>query len=59
MLQIPKSIFLFESISYGFVASKSNDKHDDFDFDIVNVPFLGDGVPRRTSNGVYISQLMY
>ena len=31
---------------------------DDFDFDIVNFPF-GDGdVPRRTSYGFYISQLI-
>ena len=31
---------------------------DDFDFDIVNFPFLdGDG-PRSTSYGVYISQLI-
>ena len=30
---------------------------DDFDFDIVNLPFLGGDVPRRPSYGVYISQL--
>ena len=28
------------SISNGFVSSKINDKRDDFDFDIVNFPFL-------------------
>ena len=33
-------------------------KRDDFDFDIVNFPFLGGDVPRRTSYGVYISQLI-
>ena len=32
--------------------------HDDFDFDIVNFPFLDGGIPRRPSNGVYISQLI-
>ena len=32
------------------------DKRDDFDFDIVNFPFLDFDVPRRTSYGVYISQ---
>ena len=37
------------SISYGFVSSKIYDKRDDFDFDIVNFPFLDDDVPRRTS----------
>ena len=28
------------SISNGFVSSKIYDKHDEFDFDIVNFPFL-------------------
>ena len=32
-------------------------KRDDFDFDIVNFPFLDGDVPRSTSYGVYISQL--
>ena len=40
------------------VSSKIYDKRDDFDFDIVNFPFLDDDVPRRTSYGVYISQLI-
>ena len=30
------------------------DKRDDFDFDIVNFPFLDGDVPRRPSYGVYI-----
>ena len=30
----------------------------DFDSDIVNFPFLGGDVPRSTSYGVYISQLI-
>ena len=34
------------------------DKRADFDFDIVNFPFLDCDVPRRTSYGVYISQLI-
>ena len=33
------------------------DKRDDFDFGIVNFPFLDGDVPRSTSYGVYISQL--
>ena len=45
------------SISNGFVSSKIYDKRDDFDFDIVNFPFLDGDVPRSTSYGVYISQL--
>ena len=46
------------SISNGFVSSKIYDKHDGFDFDIVNFPFLDGDVPRRPSYGVYISQLI-
>ena len=46
------------SISYGFVSSKIYDKRDDFDFDILNFPFLDGEVPRRPSYGVYISQLI-
>ena len=45
------------SISNGFVSSKIYDKLDDFDFDIVNFPFLDGDVPRSTSYGVYISLL--
>ena len=46
------------TISDGFVSSKIYDKRDDFDFDIVNFPFLYGTVPRATSYGVYISQLI-
>ena len=46
------------SISNGFVSSKIYDKRDDFDFDIVNFPFLDGDVPRSTSYVVYISQLI-
>ena len=46
------------SISTGFVSSKIYDKRDDFDFDIVNFPFLDGDVPRSTSYGIYISQLI-
>ena len=45
-------------ISNGTVSTKINDKRDDFDFDIVNFHFLDGDVPRRTSYGVYISQLI-
>ena len=41
-----------------FVSSNIYDKRDDFDFDIVNFPFLDGDVPRRASYGVYISQLI-
>ena len=45
-------------VANGFVSSKIYDKRDDFDFDIVNFPFLDGDVPRRASYGVYISQLI-
>ena len=45
-------------ISNGTVSTKIYDKRDDIDFDIVNFPFLDGDVPRRTSYGVYISQLI-
>ena len=43
------------SMSDGFVTTKIYDKRDDFDFDIVNFPFLDGDVPRSTSYGAYIS----
>ena len=46
------------TISGGFASSKIYDKRDDFDFDIVNVQFLEVDIPRATSYGVYISQLI-
>ena len=46
------------SISDGFVKTKIYDKRDDFDFDIVNFPFLDGDVPRSASYDVYISQLI-
>ena len=45
-------------ISNGTVSTKVYDNRDDFDFNIVNFPFLDGDVPRRTSYGVCISQLI-
>ena len=39
------------SVANGSVSSKIYDKRDDFDFDIVNFPFLDGDVPRRASYG--------
>ena len=50
--------YLHLSISDDFVKTKFFDKRDDFDFDIVNFQFLDGDVPRSTSYGVYISQLI-
>ena len=46
------------SISNDIVSTKIYDKRDDFDFEIVNFPFLDSDDPRSTSYGVYISQLI-
>ena len=43
------------SISNDSISTKIYDKGDDFDFEIVNFPFLDGDVPRSTSYGVYIS----
>ena len=43
-------------VSNGFVETKIYDKRGDFDFDIVNFPFLDGDVPRSAVYGVYISQ---
>ena len=45
-------------ISNGTVSTKIYNKRHDFDFDLVNFPVLDGDVPRRTSYGVYISQLI-
>ena len=44
------------SISNDIVSTKIYDKRDNFDFEIVNFPFLDGDVPCSTSYGVYISQ---
>ena len=46
-------------ISNDIVSTKIYDKRDNFDFEIVNFPFLDGDVPRYTSYGVYISQLIW
>ena len=62
-----KKFIVFHSISFldlnlsihnDIVSTKIYDKRDDFNFDIVNFPFLDGDVPRRPSYGVYISQLI-
>ena len=57
MLDLIVSV-LDHCLSFYFVSSKIYDKRDDFDFDIVNFPFLDGDVPRSTSYGVIISQLI-
>ena len=50
-------LFLNLSITNGTVSFKIYDM-DDFNFEIVNFPFLDGDVPRSPSYGVYISQLI-
>ena len=46
------------SVSNDIVSTKMYDKRDDFDFEVVNFPFLDGDVPHSTSYVVYdISQL--
>ena len=46
------------SISNDIVSTKIYDKRDNINLEIVNFPFLDGDVPRSTSCGVYISQLI-
>ena len=46
------------SITNGIVSSNIYDTRDDFNFEIVNFPFLDGDSPRSPSYGVYISQLI-
>ena len=46
------------SIKDDTLSTKIYDKRDDFNFSIVNYPHLDGDVPRATSYGVYISQLI-
>ena len=46
------------SITNCIVSSKIYDKRDDFDFEIVNFPFIDGDVPCSPFYGVYISQLI-
>ena len=46
------------SITNGIVSSRIYYKRDDFNFEIVNFPFVDGYVPRSPSYGVYIPQLI-
>ena len=51
-------LYLHLLFSNDIVSTIIYDKRDDFDFEIVNFPFLDVDVPRSTTYGVYISQLI-
>ena len=52
---IRRRLFIDYIIINNIVSTKIYDKRYDFDFEIVNFPFLDSDVPRSTSYGVYIS----
>ena len=59
-ITLTKAAFLDFHLSFSndIVSTKIYDKRDDFDFEIVNFPFLDGDVPRSTSCGVHIFQLI-
>ena len=44
--------------SFFVISTRLYDKRDDFDFHIVNFPYLSSNIPSGPSYGVYISQLI-
>jgi hypothetical protein len=44
--------------SEGRIRTKLYDKRDDFNFPIVNIPFICSNIPSRPAYGVYISQMI-
>ena len=44
--------------SEGRLRTKLYDRRDDFNFPIVNVPFICSNIPEAPTYGVYISQLI-
>ena len=45
-------------IDYGKLTTRLYDKRDDFNFPIVNFPFLSSNIPSAPAYGVYVSQLI-
>ena len=45
-------------MSIGILSTKLYDKRDDFDFRIVNFPYISSNIPESPAYGVYISQLL-
>ena len=55
----PRFLDLDLPITNGIVSSKIYDKRDDFNFEIVNFPFLEGHIPGSPSDCIYISQLIH
>ena len=58
MIQKLRFLDLNLSITNGTVSTKTSDKRDGFNSEIVNFPFLDGDVLRSPSYGVYICQLI-
>ena len=59
MFSLPSMLVILPFSGHAYLTSTKNyDKRDDFDFEIVNFPFLDGYVPRSISYRVYISQLI-
>jgi hypothetical protein len=54
---IPSFMFYWQFMVYGLLF-KIFDKNDDFNFPIVNFPFICSNIPAALAYGVYISQLI-
>ena len=59
-VSVSKSHFLDMTISVfrGKFFVKLYDKRNDFDFDVINFPFLDGNIPKGQSYGIFISQLV-
>ena len=51
-------MFLYLNLSNIIISTKTYDKRDDFDFDLILFPFFDEDVPCATTYGVYNSQLI-
>ena len=45
-------------INFSNVSMRPYDKRDDFDFPIVNFPYLSSNIPESPAYGVFVSQLI-
>ena len=50
-------LYLFKDKD-GFISRRLYDKRDDYNFDIVNYPFLDSNIPEGPAYGVYITRLV-
>ena len=51
-------LYCYLYIDNGKLTTRLSDKRDDFNFPIVNFPFLSSNIPSAPAYGVYVSQLI-